>query len=226
MKKQLPLSQEILNAFVDNEIEDKERSRILEMESTNQELANEICELRRLKELVKSARPNNLGNEVHISIIKKRNNRVNYAVASVLIAFVISLSFVYMNNHPDNVYSTKLTYAAGSTYRTVDFLLAAANKNKSMNLVLHLKSLGSKQAIELLYVLESVVQTSARSSNNLHVEDVVSGPGIYILQKDVSVYANKISAIVNKHENVTFIACKTTLHRLQEKTNKNIQIIN
>lgn len=226
MKMPLPLSQEILNAFVDNEIEGEERSRILEMEPTNQELADAICELRRLKELVKAARYTEAVNETCKSGIKKRNIGIKYVAASVLMALVVSLSFISLNKYSNNIFPTTMTYAPASTYRDIDGLLAAANKNKSMNLVFHLKSHESKQAAELLHALESVLQTSASLSHNLQVEFVVSGSGLHLLQKESSVYTNRISAIINKYHNVTFIACGKTLHRLQKKTNKNIQIIN
>ena len=225
-KLQLPVSEEILNAFVDDEIEAEERDRIIEMESSNQDVAKAICELRRLKELVKAARENEPVNLPCLPIIKKRNHKIKYALASIAIAFVVSIFFIQNNKQIDSVYSPGLAFAPESTYRNSDSLLTAASNNKNMNLVLHLKSSEAKQAVELLHLLESVLQASTKLSSGLQVEVIVSGPGLHLLQNDSSTHAKKISYIVNEYRNVTFIACGKTLQRMQMKKNKKVQLIN
>ena len=224
-KLPLPFSQEILNAFVDGEIEAEERDRIIEMESSNEDVANAICELRRLKELVKAAKESETVKQMSLPIIKKRNHKIKYVLASIVIMFVISISVIQNNNKIDGLYSSGLTFSSESTYRNSGSLLTAARNNKKMNLVLHLKSSQPKQAEELINLIESVLDASTELSNYLQVEVIVSGQGFHLLQNNPSAYSKKINFISKEYRNVTFIACGKTLRNLQNKNNKKIQLI-
>lgn len=221
MKELLPVSEEILNAFVDGELESEERDYVLTLEATNTDVAKAICEVRRLKNLVKaaSAEESEIGKIPNISFSSTRCFKISYVAASIVLAFTVIIFSISNQKNPDIMFATE------STYLDRDSLLTAASKKQNLNLVLHLKSAEVKQTTKLLQVLESVLQTSARYQKNLQIEVVASGPGLHMLQKQSSVYTNKITAIGNKHKNVSFIACGNTLHNLQKKTGKKIQIV-
>lgn len=222
MKRLLPVSEELLNAFVDDELDIDEREDILVLEATNTEAAKEICELRRLKNLVNAASLTEAEVGYFSSASFNRNPRHNtfgYKISYVAASLVLALTFIIFSGPNENNFD--ITFSPESTYQSKESLLAAANKNINLRLVLHLKSAEEKQTTKLLHVLESVLQTS----DNLQVEVVASGPGIQMLQKTSSAYSHKITAIGNKYNNVSFIACSKTFHQLQKKSAKKIEII-
>ena len=219
MNKLLPVSEEMLNAFVDNELEGAERDRIISLEASNPDVAKAICELRRLKNLVNAAREDEPENISRISLHTPVRFRFAYMAASFLLAVSVVIFSISDQKMPE------VAYVPGSIYQDKGALIEVVSKKKNMNLVLHLKTAGSKQSTEILQLLDSVIQTSQRYNNNLQVEVVVSGPGLHLLQEKASNYIAQVSAIDAKHNNVTFIACGKTLQRLQEKTGKNIQVL-
>ena len=219
MKKSLPISEEMLNAFIDNELEAEEREYIIELEESNKELKETICEAHRLKMLVKAARtkePVDVMNNFH----NKKQNYNKYYITASFILFLVTAFFSVTNNN-DSI----LKYTSKTNYNDNNSLLIAAKEQKNLNLVLHLQTSGSKQANNLFSTLNSVLKTSERYKNNLQVEVILSGLGLQLLQTNYSTYTHTIRSIGKNNQNVTFIACGKTLKNFQDKLNKNISII-
>ena len=78
MKKPLPVSEELLNAFVDNELDAEAQDRVLLLEATNPDVKQAICELRRLKSQVKAARPADAFDDLKISTTRSHLHPVWY----------------------------------------------------------------------------------------------------------------------------------------------------
>jgi len=219
VKKPLPISEEMLNAFIDDELEGNDRDIINKMEATNKDLAKAICDARRLKALVKSARTKEPIDITYNHLSKKQEYKVYYIAASFILALSITLFLVI------NETSTNPSVASGKIYNDRNSLLVAASEQANLNLVLHLKSSEPKKTNDLFKILNSALQISHKYKSNLHVEVILSSGGLKLLQKEYSTYSSTISKIGRENPNVTFIACGITLQQLQKNSNKKLHLI-
>ncbi len=229
MKESLPISDEILSAYIDGEIDGDELDRIIAMEAADKSLAARICEMRKLKGVVKAARSpepeyissnqlKKLKNKNHLSFKRKRII-VGGLAASLALVFMGMISGFIDLVHPDARNHSEMISIDEKR------LLAEVSKKPNINLVMHLKSKDLSQAELFLNLLESALIKLTNNKNNLHVEVIVSGPGLHLLQTNSLLDRNKIRLLKQKYQNLTFLACGKTLQNLQEKSGKEIQII-
>ncbi len=229
MKKSLPLSDEMLNAYIDGEIDGIELERIIAQEATDKEFAATICEMRKLKNLVQAARaPEPEKNSSYILNKCKSNKHLyrnrrklysKYFAASFFILILLAASSYidFLDPHLDSM--------SASVFLDENSLLVAANNTQNLELLMHFKSRDVKDADKLLSVLESALIKSREKNNNLRVEVVVSGPGLHLLQKTSLSQGNKIRLLQKKYQNLTFLACAKTLQKVKMKSEKDVQII-
>ena len=229
MKKSLPLSEEMLAAYVDGEIDGDELEHIIAMEKNDKALAATICEMRKLKNLVKAARaPEPEYNSSYIinkckryKYIYRQRKKVQTSCLAASLLMVLAITAYSYFEHRD-VHNSSISE---SIYLDKNSLFAAASTKEDLNLVMHLKSADLSSADEFLAVLESALIKSRKNNNNLHVEVVVSGPGLHLLQKTSLTNGNKIRTLQKKYNNLTLLACGTTLQRHKNKSGKDVQII-
>jgi len=229
MKRSLPISEEMLNAYVDGEIDGDELERIIEMEATDKELAVAICETRKLKNLVKAARaPEPEATSAYLLKKSKKGRllsyrskyfKASYLAASVLLVLVtVAYGYFNMNDVQERIYLESASLDENN-------FLVAVSEQQNLNLVMHLKSENVHRADKLLSLLEAALIESRKNKNNLHVEVIVSGPGLHLLQKESLTSGNKIHILKQEYQNLTFLACGKTLHRLEDKSGKEIQMV-
>ena len=175
MKKSLPVSEELLNAFVDNEIEAEEQERILLLEATNPDVKQAICELRRLKSQIRAARPVEI-DDSKISIRSSHKSLNWYAAASILVAITLIVA-IFNPVRNDDVF----TYSNKSTYSDTSLLLAAVKKEKDLNLVLQLNSADANSMSHTLDLIRSILTVAEHYNNRIDIEVIASGPGLKLL---------------------------------------------
>ncbi len=197
MKKDEHFSEEQLNAFVDGELDPEEKSRLYNASAHSPELDHRLCQLRKLKELVRHG---------YDGVTAARRPR----------------GPTLRRSGPfGGMFAAGLLIALGATAGYLGHgLTVAESPNKPVmpvpagNYLLHVVSGDPEQMRSALvhakYLLESADDGDAR-----RVEIVANERGLDLLRSDVTPFADEIRAL--QENNVVFYACARSIQRLEER---------
>ncbi len=236
MKKNLPFSEEVLNAFVDGELDTEEHKRVVKAQLESTEVAQAICQLRLLKDLVNVARPQNTQEtfssksppiSIDLKTVRRFQTRFQarfparpFAFSSVAVALLLAaaVSLYLPERHGE---------PAGPVLRYPDMtsLLAASEQVDALDIVIHLKHAQRGALKRLMRQLETALIDARDDNRFLRIEVVASGPGLGALREDVSPVASEIHALRSQFPNIKFVACGKTRQRIAKNENKTVPIL-
>jgi intracellular sulfur oxidation DsrE/DsrF family protein len=195
MNKDERISEEQLNAFVDDELEPEEKARIYSEANHQPELDKRLCQQRKVKELVKFAyhdvpKPLRKGTKS-----LGRGGPLGRALAaSVLLAFGMAVGFI----------------AKSAIDQTTDPTFVAATEPSKY--LLHVASGDPVELAAALERAEFLLETAADDGVR-QVEIVANEQGLNLLRSDVTPFAAEISVL--QANDVVFYACSKTIQKLE-----------
>lgn len=199
MNKDEHFSEEQLNAFADGELDPEEKSRVYNESAHSPELDRQLCQLRKMKELVRHAYDDVPPATRPGGPPMRRSGLFGRAlVAGVLL--VLGATVGYLVHAPNSP-------AAGPT-------ASAQLSEQPENYLLHVTSGDPEQMKAALeharYLLESADDGTFRQ-----VEIVANERGLDLLRRDVTPFADEIQAL--QKNDVVFYACARSIQRLEDK---------
>jgi intracellular sulfur oxidation DsrE/DsrF family protein len=209
------LSDEILNAFVDNELDKVERERIFECLRHDPLLAQRLCQLTHMKELVRAARPEM--DESTLAIHKHSRNRHIWGYAAMLFVAVAISSLVY--------FSDFLPFRQNPANDAMHVIVQQHTNAAEIKVVMQITSDETALMNKLLNQAETLVQMSTQLEKPVRVEIVAYGKGLSMLRSDQSPYAHRISSLRQQHDNLLFVACQETMDKQQRKGVQYIRLL-
>jgi len=216
MNQDSKFSDEIINTYVDGELDELDSRELLAFASRSPDLSRRICETTYLKLMVRSAWKVPVVKSTHRST--KRAPLVSYALAAGLGA--LSLLAVMTVG--------ELRYGPAETMvsKLPDSVQPAALKPADQSrVVFHISSADPTIAEELLDQVQLVLQDYASQGRSLKVEVVANNQGIRMLQKGISPVADRIQELNASYSNLRFAACGNTLERLRREQGENIVVL-
>lgn len=195
-------SDEKLQMFVDDEMNSSDRAEILEAINQDEQLSNRVCELVQLKDAVRLAysEPPASSHQTAASSNTTPSGWLN-AVAAVLLL------------------------AVGATggwllYPQLAALPGAANvaltpQQETEKIILHISKSDPKQfATALAYAEEFLVE---HESSSHQIDVVAHADGLDLMRADVSPLKEQIITLMDKYDNVHFIACAGAIKMFTQK---------
>ncbi len=203
MKGGKSLSEEILNAFVDNELDAAERRRIFELLHQDPLLAQRVCELTHMKELVKAARP-----DMAASSAPYKQRHCNRYVFTSAAMFLIVLG----------VASMTFLFDRTPVHSNMDSTLQAIIESPAdeIKVVMQITQNDQVAIDRLLKRAEYLVSMGSQLERPVRIEVVAYGPGLSMLRSDQSPYAERIMHLHKRYDNLLFVACQETLQKQQQ----------
>lgn len=209
-----------LNAFIDGELSADQQAEMLEAMRTDPELAKRACELSQLKAQMRLAyaNPPQPG---------RRGGPGSRGTWSAVAAGVALLGF--------GMISGWLMHASvpgdGMTQRFV--MLdpdgrgqgPAAVGDQDTRIVFHLTHADQAVAGELLDEVENMLQAYEAEGQALRVEVVTHSDGLDVLRERLSAHKERIGTMAERYPNLTFVACKNTMDRLQVEQGIEVRLI-
>ncbi len=195
MNRNEQFSEEQINAFVDDELDPEEKSRILAEAGQCLDLDQRLCQQRKLKELVKLAYYDVPGPKRKGPVSLGRGGFWGRALAaSVLLAVGLVLGFVGQ--------------------RAIDSSVEpAAVAMQSDKYLLHVAS-GAPQDMAAALERAELLLASSPEGSVRQVEIVANERGIDLLRSDITQFAAEISML--QKNDVVFYACSKTIQRLED----------
>ncbi len=210
------LAQLYLDALVDGELAADERAHALARLESDVVFKTDACDLRLLKERVKSAyaeppvAPIKAGRTPRVQAAASRRTwHGGQALAAVLLLGVgltagwLMRDFAAAAPVADRIAGWPEGYQPIALTQTID-------QNK---IILHLDSGDTGRLGKVLDLAEQVLarQSAAR------IEIIVNSYGLDLLRADVTPLTNRIETMARRHANLSFVACGQTVARLKRE---------
>lgn len=210
-----PVSDEQLNALLDNELDDAERIRLFEAIRNDQTLSARYCKLRQVKEMIKLAynEPPLPKSGIPGLAQQKFANRISAVAAAVVLVFMGGVIGWSLNGNQEE---------ENASFYTVDRLNPSTIQ--SNRVLLHLATGDDGRISESLEKIEELLQVSAEQAKPIEIEVVANSDGLNILRRG-SPYADRIKMMTAKYSNVSFMACGIAKHNAELREGKHIALI-
>jgi len=200
MRKDVNISEEQLNAFIDGELEAEERACLFDEAEQSAELDQRVCRQRKLKELVKHAYRDVPEPKHHLNVGRIRNSLIGLTLAASVLLMVGAVTGFFIRDHfsPVNPQTSALT--------------AVSQQAGSENYILHVIS-GEPEQMRLALEKANELLSSAKADHPRQIEVVANERGLDLLRSDVTPFASEISTLADKR--VLFYACSKAIQRLE-----------
>lgn len=193
------VSDEILNAYIDNELDPTEHAALLDRAALDSGLRSRTCELWQLKQMVRGAYPLP---QQKASASKRGNSplRWPHALAASLLLALGSVSGWFAHGSID------------TDHQLVSQINAV--RADGGRVVLHLFSDEPARMEAALRTAERLATARDNAGQPFRVEFIANGPGLHLLRTGGSPYAARIAAL-RDHANLRLIACHEAMERMR-----------
>ena len=216
MKNNENISDEQLNALLDNELDVTERARLLEAIRKDKQLAGRYCDMRQIKDMVALAYndPPLPRKQVVSHSLMARSNRMSISAAAAVLLLVGAVLGWGISASSDQ--------QTGTTFYTVDRLNPdVINSNR---VLLHIATNDDARVSATLEKVEELLQKSAAEQTPIEIEVVANADGLNMLRTG-SPYVNRIKSIAQKYDNVSFMACGVAKQNAKLREGKEVALI-
>lgn len=195
MNKDEHLSEEQLNAFVDNELDPEDKSALYNRAAHSPELDKRLCQQRKVKELVKHA---------YEDIPKpKRTGKTPLSRSGVFTRAIAATVLLAVGVTTGLLGNQLLGERGGQVAATAEF----------DKYLLHVTSGEPAEMLAALEYAHELLETD--DAGMRQVEIIANEQGIDLLRSDITPFAREIAAL--QADDVVFYACSKTIQRLEEK---------
>ncbi len=203
MNKEQKFSEEFISAFVDNELTPEEKAQFYARLADDEALNLEVCELRKVRDLVATAYKNVPRPERPMTTIAAtgRKYRTGLAAGFALIVGVVGGWFLHQSQGPQ--LQTVVQARSGSED------LAKVLFHVSDNDMAHLKT--------VLDEVENLMKFYRRTHQKARVEVIINGSGLGLVMAGVSPFPVRIQRMQKEYLDLTFVACQNTIDRVQRE---------
>ncbi|NWG32727.1 MAG: DsrE family protein [Rhodocyclaceae bacterium] len=201
----MDISDEILGAYIDNELDASERAAIQERIAADSALRARACELWQLKQMVRGAYPlpRRSDDKSRQGSNPAGSGGWPHALAASLFVAVGAVSGWFANDRFD---------AERQFDRQIETIRAEGGR-----VVLHLFSDEPARMEAALNMAEQLASARDKQGRPFRVEFLANGPGLHLLRQGGSPYAERIEALRRHHANLRLVACREAIARMQER---------
>lgn len=207
--RQNEFSAEHLNAFVDEQLAAEEKSRLLLALNSNEALSREVCELRKVRDLVRLAYPEPATAGQHHG----RSTALNLSAMAATVA-VLSVGMVLGWFLHTRIANSEIAAAEPVTSATPIHLASTISSGSPSRIILHVSDSNPNRLTEVLNDIDGLLRYYKTMKQNVRVEVVTNGEGLALLRTDISPHVRRIARLQEQHDNLVFIACQNTIDRL------------
>lgn len=205
MNEQPKFSEEFLNAFVDDELTPDEKAQAYARLGDDEALNRQVCELRKVRDLVKLAYQNvPMPNRGMASIAAVGKKYCNNGLAAGLALIIGGVGGWFLHQSSQTPQNTAIAQVMPGADEPAKVLFHVSDGNEE-----HLKS--------VLDEVENLLQFYRNTHEKARVEVITNGGGLSLLMAGVSPFADRIQRMQKEYTDLTFVACQNTIDRVQQE---------
>jgi intracellular sulfur oxidation DsrE/DsrF family protein len=195
-------SDEKLHMFIDDEMNSSDRARMMEAINKDEQLSNRVCELVQLKDAVRLAysEPPASSHNVSGNGAGTSSNWWNAVAAALLLAVGATGGWLL---YP------QLANLQGSE------IVATAPQQETEKVILHISKSDPKQFSAALAYAEKFLAEHESSNNQIDV--VAHAGGLNLMRADTSPLKEQIISLMDKYDNIHFVACAGAIKMYTQK---------
>ena len=206
------ITEENLNAFIDNQLATDERLQVFNALKEDQVLSQLLCELQRNDEFLSLAYSNTPKPAYNPFLAATQsNNRIRQMLAASVIFAVSLLTGWQLHQY----------YNPESTVSIQDISQLTADKLQNNKVLLHISAMNTSRIDNALNKTEALLK---QKDNNLQIEIVANADGLGMLRKN-SPYASRIKTLASNHKNLSFKACGIAMQAAKLKEGKDVELL-
>ena len=209
------ISDELLNAYLDNELGSEERDDVLHALDTDAGLSRRLCELRNVKELTQHAyAPAGHGKQESARRRSGAGKSWYGIAASLAIMLVGSLLGWFAHSQLQQPVVPQIVHQQAALPSAALGSLQQVTDEK--RIILHVNTADAGKFTAALDSAEDLLQSYAESNRSLELEIIANAQGLDLLRADVTPHALRIRELVEKYDNLSMLACHRAIQRLEE----------
>lgn len=196
------ISDEILSAHIDNELDPAERAELLDRIAVDAALRGRACELWQVKQMVRGAYP--LPRQARAAAPRgPATPRWLQALAAMLLLAVGVLGGWFAHGRVDD---------EQQMLSQIETIRASGGR-----VVVHLFSDEPAHMEAALRTAERLAKAQDLSGRPFRVEFIANGPGLHLLRTGGSPYGARIVTLHETYENLHLVACQQAMERLRDR---------
>lgn len=203
-------SEEFLNAYIDNELADEDRRRLMESLRDGDGLSQRLCGLRTVSDLVKLGYQQPPGADRQTR--RPRSGfSWNRGLAAVLL-LSLGLGGGWLIHSGVRQGQTLMDIA-----RTVEVSQAEQAAQGPVRIMLHVTTGDRGKLATVLDEAEQLLAGHRAHEQPVQVAILANGDGLNLLRADESPFGKRIEALKARYDNLTLLACGKALQRATER---------
>lgn len=228
-------SDEFLNAFVDDQLAADEKGRAYLQISQDENLNRQVCELRKMHELVQLAYRDLTMPAQRNPERKHRRFGMRTGIAATLVVGLVLGTQIEMPSSISTPVAMKTVPAATlvakrtgapvpvSVSNTTPLTAKPLSNDRTVygtlanKVLIHIADDDTIQVGQALDEIESLLKYYRASGQNARVEVVINGKGLELVRSDTSIFAERIHKLQREFDNLTFAACQNSIDRLKRE---------
>lgn len=202
-------SDEVINAYIDGELDHDEATRLIQHAQKDNELATRIHNLRQAKEAMK------LAYDMTKPATKTASNstrRIKSIAASIIMLAGVALGWI---GH---------TYYTGNTL-SPGVPMISQSVNQPWKIVMHVNSTDNYLLNTMLLETESLLESFKDNPEGVEVEIVAYGPGVLLFDENKSRYIKRLEILKNKYGNLNYAVCGRSMKKIEKEKGTHIKLL-
>lgn len=214
MKHYELITEQQLNAFVDNELDSSERARILQSTQNDPELAAKLAQMQQLNDLLQLAYQHPPTAVPHTSQQRPlaTTNTWRAFAASLILGVGMTIGWTMHSQVP--TVPLPLTNLS-------QLNLQQPGTDK---ILIHINNMDQLKINNALSEAEHLLANAKRNGKDLQVEVLANADGLGVLRES-SPYAHRINQLAGQHDNVSFRACGFAIQHAKLKEGHDIKLL-
>ena len=198
-------SDEHINAFIDNQLDKRERAELLDALRHDTELSRRVCELEKVRSLVHLSYQS-----INIPASCQDNSRrtarpFRWSAAAALLLCVGALGGWSANQHYQQNSLLQLAQEVQLNQQVSD--------TQPWKLMLHVSTSDPYRLDNLLDETEALLQEYAQNGKQLKLEILANNQGLNLLSDNGQSYSLRLQKLQQTYHNMALLACNKTLQR-------------
>ena len=212
------VSDEILHAFVDGELDVAESEKLIAQMLKDTTLSQRVCRLRSLRSMVRLAYAEPPVVRRGPPLAQRRQLMQRCAFGCLVLLIGLSGGWALRGVEPQAV--AVRTGAAPAGYKTVSLM----RKPDPDHVILHIDSAAPARMQAALDEAERRLDEADRDGRAMQLEIIANSRGIDLLRAGHSPYAERIARMRQRHANLQWVACGQSIARLASE-GENVKLL-
>ncbi|OGI48070.1 MAG: hypothetical protein A3E57_05285 [Candidatus Muproteobacteria bacterium RIFCSPHIGHO2_12_FULL_60_33] len=204
MNEQQKFSDEFINAFIDDQLTPEEKAQVYARLSGNEPLSRQICELRKVRDMVQLAYKEPPMPERGMASFAAAGRKYGVGLVAGLALIIVGGMggwFLHQSRAPQDAAVAQVM----------------SNPEEPAKVLFHVSDGNAEHLKTVLDEVENLMKFYQQTNQKARVEVITNGGGLSLLLAGVSPYADRIQRMQKEYSDLTFVACQNTIDRVQQE---------